>query len=146
MIIYASTKFENMCILWENLKKVSDHHDLPWILMGDFNEVLEESEKLGGNPLSIRRVQEYNECMNYCNLLDLKFSRPKFTWTNKRGIWNLIQEWLDKCWVNPSWKLLFSEASVSHLARINSDHCLLLLKLLEPPPSSGERPFHFQPM
>lgn len=144
--IYASPKFENMCILWENLKKVSNHHDLPWILMGDFNEVLEESEKLGGNPLSIRRVQEYKESMNYCNLLDLGFSRPKFTWTNKRGIRNLIQERLDRCWVNPSWKLLLLEASVSHLARINSDQCLLLLKLLEPPPFSGERPFHFQPM
>ena len=31
--------------------------------MGDFNDMIEESEKLGGNPLSVRRVCEYGECM-----------------------------------------------------------------------------------
>ena len=77
--IYASSKFKNRCILWDNLKKVSDHHDLPWILMGDFNEVLEESEKFGGNSLSVRKVREYRECMDHCNLLDLGFSGPKYT-------------------------------------------------------------------
>ena len=56
-------KFKNRCILWDNLKKVSDHHDLSWILMGDFNDMIEESEKLGGNLLSVRRVCEYGECM-----------------------------------------------------------------------------------
>ena len=136
--IYASPKFKNRCILWENLEKVSDHHDLLWILMGDFNEVLEESEKFGGNSLSVRRVREYIECMKHCNLLDLGFSGLKFTWTNKRGLRNLIQEWLDRCWANPSYKAFFSEASVSYLARINSDHCPLLLKIIEPPSFSGE--------
>ena len=71
--IYASPKFKNRCILWDNLKKVSDHHNLPWILMGDFNDVLEESEKFGGNSLSVRKVREYRECMDHCNLLDLGF-------------------------------------------------------------------------
>lgn len=136
--IYASPKFKNRCILWENLEKVSDHHDLLWILMGDFNEVLEESEKFGGNSLNVRRVREYIECMKHCNLLDLGFSGLKFTWTNKRGLRNLIQEWLDRCWANPSYKAFFSEASVSYLARINSDHCPLLLKIIEPPSFSGE--------
>ena len=83
---------------------------------------------------------------DHCNLLDLGFSGPKFTWTNKRDIGNLIQERLDRCWATPSWKVLFPEANVSHLARINSDHCPLLVKLTEPPPTNGERPFRFQPM
>ena len=144
--IYASPKFKNRCILWDKLKKVSDHHDLLWILIGNFNDMIEESEKLGGNPLSVRRVREYRECMDHRNLLDLGFSVPKFTWTNKRDIGNLIQERLDRCWATPSWKVLFPEANVSHLARINLDHCPLLVKLTKPPPTNGERPFCFQPM
>ena len=76
--------------MWDSLKKVSDHHNLLWILIGDFNDVLEESEKFGGNSLSVRKVREYRECMDHCNMLDLGFSRPKYTWTNKRGIGNLI--------------------------------------------------------
>ena len=84
--------------------------------------------------------------MDHYNILDLGFWGPKYTWTNKRGIGHLIQERLDRCWATPSWKALFSEASVSHLARINSNHCLLLLKITDPPPASGERPFRFQTM
>ena len=133
--MYASPKYENRCLLWANLKKVSKHHDLPWILMGDFNEMVDENEKLRGNPISIQRVREYRECMDCCNMLDLSFSSPKFTWPNHKGIGDLIQERLDRCWVNPSWKALYPKASVSHLAHLNSDHCPLLLKLLEPPPS-----------
>ena len=52
-VMYASPKYENRCLLWANLKKVFKHHDLPWILMGDFNEMVDENEKLRGNPISI---------------------------------------------------------------------------------------------
>ncbi|KAL0016457.1 hypothetical protein SO802_003526 [Lithocarpus litseifolius] len=76
---HSADELFDRCIMWENLKKVSDRHDLPWILMGDFNEVLEESEKFGGNSLSVKKVREYRECMDQCNLLDLGFSGPKYT-------------------------------------------------------------------
>lgn len=38
------------CILWNNLRMLATMHDLPWALMGDFNEVLSKEEKSGGNP------------------------------------------------------------------------------------------------
>lgn len=76
----------------------------------------------------------YVDCMNCCGMLDLGFSGPKYTWTNKRGLANLIQLRLDRCWDNTSWKSLFHEANVTHLARVNSHHCPLLLNLS--PPSS----------
>lgn len=77
------------------------------------------------------------------------FSGPKYTWTNKRGLANLIQLKLDKCWANSSWKSLFQEANVIHLAQVNSEHCPLLLNLSPPPPlppSCSDKPFRFQPM
>ena len=58
----------------------------------------------------------------------------------------MIQERLDRCWATPSWKALFPKANVSYLARINSDHCSLLLRVIKPSPASGERPFRFQSM
>lgn len=60
---------------------------------------------------------------------DLGFSGPKFTWTNKRDVDDLIQCRLDRCWANPGWNNFFDEANVTHLARVNSDYCPLLLKL-----------------
>ena len=105
--IYASPRFEERCILWDNLKMLADMHDLPWALMGDFNEVLIDEEKSGGNHISQRRVRAIQDCMDTCHMLDLGFSGPKFTWTNKRGIADLIQCRLDRCWANPAWKSFF---------------------------------------
>jgi hypothetical protein len=49
--------------------------------------------------------------------MDLGFSGPKFTWTNLRGVADLIQERLDKGWANSEWKTNFPEASIQHLPR-----------------------------
>ena len=65
-------------------------HNLPWAIMGDFNEVIAEEEKSGGNPISQRRVNAILDCMDTCQMMDLGFSGPKFTWSNKREIGNLI--------------------------------------------------------
>ena len=114
--------------------------------MRDFNEVVNEHEKFEGNPVSLRRIRPYVDCMNFCGMLNLGFSRLKYTWTNKRGLADLIQHRLDSFWANPSWKSLFPEANVNYLAQVNSDHCPFLLNLSPPPRSSSNRPFLFQPM
>ena len=142
--IYASPRFEERCIVWNNLRMLANMHDLPWALMGDFNEVLSEDEKYRGNPICQRRVRAIKECMDDCNMMDLGFSGPKYTWKNKRESGNLIQCRLDRCWVNPGWKELYPEANVTHLARVDSDHCLLLLNLNPNLGSTADRPFRFQ--
>ncbi|KAK9983152.1 hypothetical protein SO802_032677 [Lithocarpus litseifolius] len=114
--------------------------------MGDFNDVTKEEEKKGGNGICRRRVYEYTDCMDFCNLLDLGFSGSIFTWTNKRDISGLIQQRLDRVWANSDWKASFPEAMVRHLARINSDHFPLLLSLTPNLGRSGGRPFRFQPI
>ena len=45
--IYASPRFHERCILWNNLKNVADLHEKPWIIAGDFNEVLAVGDKFG---------------------------------------------------------------------------------------------------
>ena len=77
--IYASPRFAKRCMLWENLKLIANLHDLPWALMGDFNKVISEGEKSGGNPICQRRVRAILDCMNECQMMDLGFSGPKFT-------------------------------------------------------------------
>ena len=114
--------------------------------MGDFNDVVFGDDKMEGNGVCKRRVEEYTSCMNLYNLIDLGFMGPKFTWTNKRDLLGLIQGRLDRVWANPGWKSCFPEALVKHLVRINSNHCPLLLALDNPPIRIGERPFWFRPI
>ena len=55
--IYSSPRFEERCILCNNLRMIANMHDLPWALMGDFNEVLSDDEKFERNPICQRKVR-----------------------------------------------------------------------------------------
>ena len=46
--IYASPRIVERRILWENLKTVAHLHNLPWLILGDFNEVCVGRINLGG--------------------------------------------------------------------------------------------------
>lgn len=46
-VVYASPRFEFRKTLWNNLGTIADSHDLPWIVIGEFNELLSNSEKKG---------------------------------------------------------------------------------------------------
>ena len=62
--IYGSPRFSEICILWSNLKILSERHNLPWAVMGDFNDVVIRDEKMGCNGICRRRVLEYTNCMD----------------------------------------------------------------------------------
>ena len=77
--IYASPRNAERCVLWENLTKVVDLHNKPWIMAGDFNEPLMEEDKFGGRGVSINRSLLFKECLDRCNMLDMGFFGPRYT-------------------------------------------------------------------
>ena len=85
--IYASPNFTKRKILWNYLKDLSPSIRLPWVLLGDFNDMLSEDETMGGLPLTSSRINAFQDYLDYCGLMDLGFHGPKFTWTNKNLIW-----------------------------------------------------------
>lgn len=100
--------------------------------------------KFGGRAVSVSRSLLFKECLDKCNMIDIGFSGPRFTWTNKRNLQALIQERIDKFFVNPGWCLMYLEAKVVHLTRCHSDHCLVLLELQPRIVAQRKRPFKFQ--
>lgn len=98
--IYASPHLVNRLIFWDQLWNFLIANSLPWVLLGDFNEIICASEKLGSGPLSppslsITRIREFRKMLGNCNVLDLGFERPRFTWLGKRVIGQIILECLD---------------------------------------------------
>nr|XP_023892655.1 uncharacterized protein LOC112004654 [Quercus suber] len=142
--VYASPRIIERQMLWENLSKVADLHGKPWIIAGDFNEPLAGEDKFGGRPVSINRSLMFKECLDNCNMVDMGFSGPKYTWTNRREIHSLIQERIDRFFMNPSWCLLYPDAKVSHLTRCHSDHCPVLMETNPKRQLQLNRPFRFQ--
>ena len=100
--IYKSPRSEERCILWENLAKVTELHNLLWIMAGDFNEPLVEEDKFRGRGISVNRSLAFEDCNDRCSMVDMGFLGPRFTWTNKRHISNLILERIDRFFMNPS--------------------------------------------
>ena len=144
IVVYASPRFHERCVLWNNLKNATNLQDKPWIIVGNFNEVLVEGDKFGGGSISSNRSLLFKECLDYCLMVDMRFVRPRFTWTNRRNVCALVQERIDRFFANPNWYALHPDARFTHLTRCVSDHCPVLL---ETNPSSSvflPRPFKFQ--
>ena len=139
--VYASPRHKERCMLWNNLTTVANTYNLPWIIAGDFNEMLSSDDKLGGRPINLYRANIFKECLDACNMADLDFQGPRYTWTNKHDLCSLIQERLDRFFANPNWCVLYPEAQVTHIPRCSLDHCPVLMEL-EPQPSIRlNRPF-----
>jgi len=142
--IYASPRRAERRILWNNLNKVVELHDMPWVLTGDFNETLTAEDKFEGRAIVVSSSLLFMECLDNCNMIDIGFTGPRFTWTNKREVHALIQERLDRFFVNPSWCLPYPDARVMHLTRCHLDHYPVMLDMLPRTSTKRARPFKFQ--
>ena len=80
--VYASPRSAERRILWDNLSNVAELHNLPWVIARDFNEPLSGDDKFGGRVVNSSRSLLFKECLDKCNMVDLGFSGPRFTWTN----------------------------------------------------------------
>ncbi|KAI5351559.1 PREDICTED: reverse mRNAase [Prunus dulcis] len=127
--------------IWTYLDGVSDAAKLPWLVVGDFNEINVDFEKKGGRPtqsqtgfavwISRNHLMDLGfskEEFTWC-LMDLGFSTGEFTWCKKNDHGGTIWERLDRGPCSIDWRQTFPEAYVRHLPRINSDHCPLLISM-----------------
>ncbi|GLT52118.1 hypothetical protein SLA2020_254760 [Shorea laevis] len=142
--VYGRPQFELRSQLWEELRVVANHFTGPWLVIGDFNDVVDQIEKFGGAPVCQYRVKAYTDCMSDCNLMDIGYTGGRFTWVNMRESNQIIRERIDRAWANSDWRLLFPNVNVFHLPRISSDHNPLLLQFDVPLTRSGDRPFRLE--
>ena len=96
--------------------------------------------------MSTSRVLWFQECLNNCKMINIGFVRPRFTWSNHRPLYNLVEERIDKVVVNPNGNNLHPETAIYHLEKTHLDHCPIKLCSKRPQVFRPPRPFRFQPM
>lgn len=80
-----------------------------------------------------------------CEFVDVGFSGPRFTWSNKREGQTRISERLDRACCTRTWRHLFADAVVQHLPRTHSDHHPLLIRCNREQSSiNGKKPFRIE--
>lgn len=98
----------------------------PWLLGGDFNEILQETEKRGRSVCDFKILSNFRDCLDINGLRELDSRGYKYTWSNKRRD-GLIEEKLDHFISNSDWWASFPNASVENLFWDGSDHLPMVL-------------------
>ena len=55
-VVYAPPNFNKRKLFWDYLKNLASSFSLLWALLGDFNDMLSDDEKLGGLPVNRTRI------------------------------------------------------------------------------------------
>lgn len=93
MVIYANVISILRNVFWNSLASV-DLSDVPWCLISDFNCLLDAHDKQGGLVFSVNyAIRCFRDFIYNSGLMDLGFSRRRFTWSNNRQGWPKF--WLD---------------------------------------------------
>ncbi|XP_056687673.1 uncharacterized protein [Spinacia oleracea] len=125
---------------WRNLQDNLPPSQTPWMVMGDFNEVISQADKMGGRAFRPSQCQDLQSFINAAGLVDVGFNGNPYTWTNSRDGADMIKERLDRALFNASWLEQFPHTKVSHLPRTYSDHAPLIISL-DNPRIAGPFPF-----
>ena len=70
---------------WKLMERLSHRSNLPWVCMGDFNEIMHAKEKEGGGVRPVRQMRAFCEAINKCQLRDLGYVGSDFTWSRRLG-------------------------------------------------------------
>ncbi|XP_021834215.1 uncharacterized protein LOC110774005 [Prunus avium] len=128
---------------WFGVSNLGVDVSVPWVCVGDFNEMIWHHEKLGGAPWCNSRVRYLRNFLNDHELIDLGHVGQNFTWARVDDGVISIQERLDRALVNTNWMDFWPNSRVVHMPKVGSDHCPLIFECV-PPSNCARRLFKFE--
>ncbi|KAH9778879.1 reverse transcriptase domain-containing protein [Citrus sinensis] len=94
--VYGHPESDQKRHTWELFRRLATLSSLQWLCFGDFNEVLNLNEKLGGRDKRVNMVNEFRKAIRDCDLKDLGSIGYPFTWSNRRFGHHIIEEKLNR--------------------------------------------------
>lgn len=138
--VYAYNTLEDRRLLWDEIVDQHSHISSPWMVLGDFNCILNVDEREGGRLVSAHQLQDQLNCIMSCGLMDLRYMGCKFTWDN-----GTVRSKLDRVLVNAPFFECFPNATSNFLnSGCLSDHSPCIIQLM--PIASSAYSFKFYNM
>ncbi|KAF8105884.1 hypothetical protein N665_0152s0020 [Sinapis alba] len=96
--IYGDPMAANRPKLWKRITRIGVLHKESWCILGHFNDMLHNGEKIGGSLRSELTFISFGNMIRACEMTELHSSRNALTWGGNRNH-NWIQSQLDRCFV-----------------------------------------------
>ena len=72
--------------LWGTLCSLASNMNDSWCVLGDFNSVLHQGERIGGAEVTANEMQDFGDCINTCGLQEFNYIGAFFTCITHCGL------------------------------------------------------------
>ncbi|KAL0302125.1 UNVERIFIED_CONTAM: hypothetical protein Scaly_3043700 [Sesamum calycinum] len=115
--------------LWATLHNLADNiSEEPWLVLGDFNAVIDDSEVNGRAADTTASMTEFRNCIMTTGLIHLPFTGCPYSWHNcsegSRSLWKR----LDRMLVNEAWLDKWPDSAYLVALPSTSDHSPLIIQ------------------
>ncbi|XP_026443823.1 uncharacterized protein LOC113343966 isoform X2 [Papaver somniferum] len=112
---------------WQYMLDMQPFVDLPWILLGDLNFTMSNSETQSSSQHPRQHSRMVRPIIQQLGLIDLGFSGSSTTWSNHRTGQDYTAVRLDRALVNVMWLNYYFMAHLMHIPHVASNHSPILL-------------------
>lgn len=114
--IYGDPVVEYREHIWERLLRLHANRYGPWLLLGDFNEIISNEEKKGGRKRADSTFLPFRSMLAGCGMIDFPFVGNSLSWAGRTRA-GRVQCCLDRAVGNEDWHNIFSHTYVEYLLR-----------------------------
>lgn len=116
---------------WQLLCDFHTVSDVPWVVIGDFNDLMSQREKKGGQTHPRWLCTGFTKTIEDCGLVEVGFTGYPYTWKKSYENQDSVEEKLDRALASMSWCECFPDAIEENLVASGSDHSLIFLKIIK---------------
>ena len=140
--IYGDPVRARRNLVWDRITSIGASRDEAWILVGDFNELLNANEKVGGPIREESTFWDFRNMVDNCRIKEIRSSGNWLSWAGWRDrIW--VQCRLDRSFGNDEWYHIFPRAHMEYCDMRASDHRPILISFVREERVTGRGRFVF---
>lgn len=114
-----------------------------WCIIGDFNNILEVTEKRGNHERPNWMITGFRQAVQDCELVDIPLEGYPFMLSKSLGTERAVEVKLDRAMASNNWLTLFPNVQLTSRVASTSNHCPLLLRC-EVQTMVPSRPYRFR--